>query len=115
MCLTSLLIALIIIAVVIFIFYSDPVGLFIANRQKDIYECGYANMTRGWYDFRKQGKKNDYCSYVGDNPAYFACQFGDPAKMTAREYEKIYNPDAPHDPFVQGTYSCKWPAVPAAK
>ncbi len=106
----SLAIALIIIAIVILVFYKDPLHLFVVGRQKDIYECGYETQPRGWYDFRKQGVKNDYCSYVGDNPAYFACQFGDPAKLTDRLYANAYDPNAPHDPFVKGDYTCKWPA-----
>jgi hypothetical protein len=110
---TSVAILIIVLVLTIIFFYKDPFGIFIKGRQKDIYECGYASQTRGWYDFRNQGKKNDYCSFVGDNPPFFACQFGDPAKLTTRYGDKYFDPTAPHDPVDTSLYSCKWPAVKA--
>ncbi len=81
-------------------------------RPARIKDCGYGHMKRGWYDFRNQGVKNDYCRHVGDHPnIWFSCQFADAngnvdASNQNTSPSMIFNPDAPHEDLISGTYGC---------
>ena len=78
----------------------------IQPRPKVIYDCGYRENIRGWYDFRNQGERNDFCRFVGNlNDRVFSCEFGE--KVEDRYVTNAsWDANAPHDPLVVGTYGC---------
>lgn len=78
-------------------------------RLTTITDCGYGNMTRGWYDIQNQGVKNDYCRYVGDgtatSPKYFSCAKAG-ASNQYTPLSEIIDPNLPHDDLIS-TDPCK--------
>jgi hypothetical protein len=74
----------------------------IQPRPAKIIDCGYPDMTRGWYDFSGQGVRNDYCRFVGNNT--FSCQMAGSTKPYADQAQADAN--KPHDPFVTPYGGC---------
>ena len=74
-------------------------------------DIGYGDSPRGWYDYSKQGVRNDYCRFVGDAPkVWFSCKLAGTGNNPNDEYTpysetNIIDPNTPHDPYT-GYASC---------
>lgn len=84
-------------------------------RQTNIADCGYAAGTRGWYDYSRQGVKNDYCRWVGgtgpstSQGGWFDCAMAGTTKPYLLGSKPInaasqLGSGAPHDPIIQGDF-----------
>lgn len=68
-------------------------------------DCGWPDMTRGWYDFTGSGKKEDFCRFIGKKTKpVFTC------KMASGEIkaDESFLPGAKHDAFIGGSATGDW-------
>jgi hypothetical protein len=68
-------------------------------------DCGYGTLPRGWYDYSKQGARNDFCRWVGDHADAFACQLAGSDNLYAvmlKGPEALAASAQPHTRLAQG-------------
>ena len=90
---------------------QSPTNPIVLERVDKITDCGFDDLKRGWYDVQGQGRKNDFCRYVGDRPdangngGWFSCMLAGTSDAYT-PMARVINPNSPYEPYVAGTHGC---------